>query len=158
MGFHHRRMHPTRTSPTNVGLRGLVAAVLGLTAATSSIQAQTGLLVVAHGSDSTWNGAVRATVSQVTWQGPVATAFLMGPEAESAGWDAAVRLLVSGGATRIVVVPLLVSSHGAHYRQIQHYAGVLPVMPGALASHDHRENPAARQAVPMVVAGATIAS
>lgn len=102
------------------------------------VEAQTGLLVVAHGANAEWNGQVRATVTQVQWpHGPVATAFLMGDAAESAGWDVAVRQLEQAGVTSIVVVPLMVSSHGSHYRQVQHYAGELADLPAALAEHNH---------------------
>jgi sirohydrochlorin ferrochelatase len=125
---------PTPLSPLSV-LSPLPLVVL-LTL-TQPVHAQTGLLVVAHGADSTWNAAVRQTVAQVHWQGPVAVAFLMGPEAETAGWQSGVQELVAARATRVVVVPLLVSSSGAHYRQIQYYAGVLTQMPAGLASHDH---------------------
>lgn len=100
--------------------------------------AQTGLLVVAHGANATWNAQVRATVRQVEWpHGPVATAFLMGDEAESSGWDVAVRELERAGSRAIVVVPLMVSSHGSHYRQVQHYAGLLADLPPELAAHNH---------------------
>lgn len=102
------------------------------------VEAQTGLLVVAHGANAEWNGQVRATVAQVEWpHGPVATAFLMGDEAESAGWDVAVRQLEQAGLTSIVVVPLMVSSHGSHYRQVRHYAGELAELPATLSGHNH---------------------
>ena len=104
-------------------------------------QAQTGLLVLAHGAGPEWNDRVRETVAQVTWpNGPVATAFLMGPEATSAGWDSAAALLVREGAVEVVVVPLMVSSFGSHYRQIRFYAGELSEMPAELAAHDHGTN------------------
>jgi hypothetical protein len=63
----------------------------------------------------------------------VAAAFLMGPEAVAGGWDSAVALVQRGGARRAVVVPLLVSSFGSHYRQVRYYAGELPTLPEALA-------------------------
>ncbi|HEX9164412.1 MAG TPA: CbiX/SirB N-terminal domain-containing protein [Gemmatimonadales bacterium] len=104
----------------------------------SLASAQTGLLVVAHGANSAWNAQVRETIRQVNWpHGPVATAFLMGAEAESAGWDAAVRELERAGSQAIVVVPLMVSSHGSHYRQVQHYAGLIADLPPELAAHNH---------------------
>lgn len=110
--------------------------------------AQTGLLVVAHGADSEWNAQVRQTVEQLRWEGPRAVAFLMGPERDSAGWDAAVLALTEAGAQRIVVAPLMVSSHGSHYRQILHYAGLLAELPAELASHAHHT---ASSPVPMLV-------
>ncbi len=129
----------------------LIATVTLLAASTSGVAAgQTaGLLVVAHGADAGWNDLVRRTVAQVAWTGPVATAFLMGPEAESAGWDAGVRALAAQGASAIVVVPLMVSSHGSHYRQVRYYAGELDRLPPELAGHDHHHGH--RDDVTMVV-------
>ncbi len=98
----------------------------------------TGLLVVAHGADSTWNALVDEVVAQVRWDGPVETAFLMGDAAHHGeGWNDALRKVEARGATRLVVVPLMVSSHGAHTRQIGHYAGLIPELPAALAGHVH---------------------
>jgi sirohydrochlorin ferrochelatase len=114
----------------------IIAALL--LAAPASAVAQDGLLVVAHGAGLEWNERVRATVGQVKWdRGPVGLAFLMGPEKESSGWNAAVAQLVAEGARRIVVVPLMVSSHGSHYRQIRYFAGELAELPAELAKHDH---------------------
>jgi sirohydrochlorin ferrochelatase len=98
---------------------------------------RTGLLVVAHGADSGWNARVRQVVEAVRWDGPVELAFLMGAEAESASWNGAVTRLDAAGIDSLVVVPLMVSSHGAHTRQIRYYAGELPALPSALAGHDH---------------------
>lgn len=115
-----------------------VTVVLLTSGVNQRLESQTGLLVVAHGANTEWNGQVRATVAQVDWpHGPVATAFLMGDEAETAGWDVAVRQLERGGVTSIVVVPLMVSSHGSHYRQVRHYAGELAELPAALSGHNH---------------------
>lgn len=116
-------------------IRLMMAAFLALTPA--ALEAQGGLLVVAHGANKGWNDRVRETVQNVTWDGPVAIAFLMGAEADSLGWDAGVARLVSEGAREITVVPLMVSSHGSHYRQIRFYAGELPSLPPELAQHDH---------------------
>jgi len=116
----------------------------------TSLDAQTGLLVVAHGAGPEWNARVRETVAQVRWaQGPAATAFLMGVEADSAGWEVGVRRLVDDGATSIVVVPLMVSSHGGHYREIEYYAGLRDSAPDPHAHHVRRSPP-----VPMRVAPA----
>ncbi len=108
--------------------------------ALSTAAAQTGLLVVSHGANPEWNGQIRETMAQVRWNGPTASAFLMGPEASNSGWNQAVAALVARGARSIVVVPLMVSSHGSHYRQIQFYAGVIDSLPAELAGHDHGEH------------------
>jgi hypothetical protein len=131
----------------------LLLTLMALLSAPDTARAQTGLLVVAHGANAAWNAQVRETVLQVHWpHGPVATAFLMGDEAESAGWDAAVRELERAGSRSIVVVPLMVSSHGSHYRQIRHYAGELPDLPPEIASHNH--GTAGLATVPMRVTAA----
>jgi sirohydrochlorin ferrochelatase len=127
-----------------------IAAVV-LTAPSVRGQARTGLLVVAHGANAAWNARVRATVAQVKWDGPVAVAFLMGEEADSASWDAGIREIVNRGADQIVAVPLMVSSHGAHYRQIRYLAGEIPEWPADLAhQHGARTDPV----VPVRVTGA----
>ena len=84
---------------------------------------------------------MRSTVAQVRWAGPVEVAFLMGPEARTSGWDSASARLTRAGATRLVVVPLMVSSYGSHYRQIEHYAGARPEMPPELGAHAHHAAP-----------------
>lgn len=100
-----------------------LAAALSLTAGVA--QAQTGLIVVAHGASPEWNGRVRGTVAKVKWpHGPVAVAFLMGAETATAGWDQAIDSMRARGAKSLVVVPLLVSTHGFHYDQIEYYAGL----------------------------------
>jgi sirohydrochlorin ferrochelatase len=113
----------------------LVLITLGLSAA--KLESQTGLLVVAHGATTRWNDGVRQVVAQVRWDGPIAVAFLMGDEGESTGWNAAVTGLVRAGAKDIVVVPLLVSSHGGHYREIRSYAGEVPEAAGGRGDHGH---------------------
>jgi sirohydrochlorin ferrochelatase len=110
--------------------------------AAPSISAQTGLLVVAHGANAGWNARVRETVAQVRWQGPVATAFLMGEEADTAGWGPALERLVQSGAKSAVVVPLMISSAGGHYYQVQFYAGEIAEMPKELTAHQHAHPPA----------------
>jgi sirohydrochlorin cobaltochelatase len=118
-------------------IRPLLASLAAL-ALVMPARAQTGLLIVAHGAGPSWNGPVRAVVQQVRWtQGLVATAFLMGPEADSSGWGSGVAALRRGGAKQIVVVPLLVSSHGGHYREILYYAGAVSEPPPDLGGHQH---------------------
>jgi sirohydrochlorin ferrochelatase len=129
--------------------RYLLLALLLIAGPATSQQSPVGLLIVAHGADSGWNARVRETVTQVKWpHGPTALAFLMGAEAGTAGWDSALAQLARGGATSIRVVPLLVSSHGGHYRQIEFYAGLRGSWDGAGTRHDH---PVRRPTVPVRV-------
>jgi len=115
----------------------------------SAPRERTGLLVVAHGAEPAWNARVQETVAQVRWaRGPVALAFLMGQDM-SADWDAAVDTLVAGGVQRIVVVPLLVSSHSGHYRQIAYCAGALDTLQGTDAPAPcHRRSPVPMRMTP----------
>lgn len=119
-------------------VRTLFVAALAALVTPLPAVAQEGLLVVAHGANREWNDRVRETVAQVKWErGPIGLAFLMGVEKGSSGWDAEVARLAAAGARSIVVVPLMVSSHGSHYRQIRFYAGELSELPPELAGHDH---------------------
>ncbi|MEO8453220.1 MAG: CbiX/SirB N-terminal domain-containing protein, partial [Gemmatimonadota bacterium] len=131
----------------------MIKLILAALAVPAIASAQTGLLVVGHGAGPAWNARVRATVAQVRWDGPVATAFLMGPEAGSAGWEAAVAELVNSGARSVVVVPLMISSCGDHYRQVLFYAGALSEMPAELTGHTHGR-PASHPPIPFRVTGA----
>ena len=109
----NRRAFATTTA---LGLLALTAAGAG---------AQTGLVVVAHGASPEWNARVKETVARVKWShGPVAVAFLMGPETKTAGWDQAIDTMRARAAKSLVVVPLLVSTHGFHYVEIEYYAGL----------------------------------
>lgn len=128
----------------------LVAAAVCCLAA--PVAAKTGLLVVAHGASPKWNEGVRATAAQVKWNGPVSVAFLMGEENVTAGWDTGVAELIRRGARSIVVVPLMVSTYGSHYRQVQYYAGELAELPADLEGHVHGATPGAT--VPVKVTGA----
>jgi sirohydrochlorin ferrochelatase len=127
----------------------LALALLLAGGSSTPLGAQTGLLVVAHGAGPEWNGRVRETVGQVRWaHGPVAVAFLMGAEADSAGWEVGVRRLVADGATSIIVVPLMVSSHGGHYREIEYYAGLRDSASDSHAHHVRRPPPVALRVAP----------
>ncbi|MGH9818116.1 MAG: sirohydrochlorin chelatase, partial [Candidatus Acidiferrales bacterium] len=84
---------------------------------------QDALLVVAHGArQAEWNNRVLRIVEQVEWKGPVGVAFLMSAP-EGHGFEEVVRKLDGSGVTRIVVLPLMVSSYGEHYEEIRYYVG-----------------------------------
>ena len=87
-----------------------------------------GVLVIAHGSGPTWNAPVESAVDVVGRTMPAAVGFLMGKGATPLqAYDALVRQ----GASRIVVVPLLISSHSALAEQIRFLAGARPDYPHA---------------------------
>ncbi|MGH7482961.1 MAG: sirohydrochlorin chelatase [Longimicrobiales bacterium] len=96
-----------------------------------------GTIVVAHGGSDEWNAPVIRIAGQANTGGPVEVSFLMGDAAtEYRFQDAAVRLIESG-ARRIVVVPLLASSHSGHYDQIRYLAGDLDGLDESMMHHLH---------------------
>ena len=98
----------------------MAACVAALSAAEP---ARDGLLVVAHGARSgAWNDRVQQMIEKVEWSGPKEVGFLTARKPEEELAAAAARLDASG-ATRIVVVPLMVSSFSDHYEEIRHYTG-----------------------------------
>ncbi|MEO8202165.1 MAG: CbiX/SirB N-terminal domain-containing protein [Gemmatimonadota bacterium] len=100
---------------------GLLLCSLFLLVATAGAQTgqPVGTILIAHGADSGWNSTVTALAQQVHTGGPVAVAFLMGPEAKTHRFQDAVHQVVAAGASRVVVVPILVSSHSGHYEQVR---------------------------------------
>lgn len=88
-----------------------------------------GVLVVAHGSTVEWNAPVKAAVDRLRATQPAEASFLMGTREQAA--QQAYDKLVAAGATRVVVVPLLVSSHSAHAEQVRFIGGARPDYPHA---------------------------
>ena len=120
--------------------RRLQAALLGILLCASTLAAQTAhdrraAIVVAHGADAGWNERVREIAGLAETGGPVEVAFLMGPEAEARPFQDVVAGLVEGGASEIVVVPLLVSSYSGHYDQLRWLAGEIDSLSGYMAHH-----------------------
>lgn len=91
-----------------------------------------GVLVIAHGAGPTWNAPVESAVETVRQTMPAAVGFLMGKgSTPQEAYDALVRQ----GASRIVIVPLLISSHSAHAEQIRFLGGLRPDYPHADHMH-----------------------
>ncbi len=87
-----------------------------------------GVLVIAHGSGPAWNAPVEAAVDLAGRTMPAAVGFLMGKGATpQQAYDALVRQ----GVSRIVVVPLFISSHSEHAEQVRFLAGARPDYPHA---------------------------
>jgi sirohydrochlorin ferrochelatase len=119
-------------------IRNLVGSLVFLSLAVPDAGAQTvGTLVLAHGGDSIWNATVREGVARVRASGPVEVSFLMGPEARATRFQDAVAKLVARGATEIVAVPLLVSSHSGHYEQIRYLARLTDSLDVVMQEHLH---------------------
>lgn len=92
-------------------------------AAAAPAAAEGALLIVAHGSkDARWNELVIHLVDQVQWPGPVGVAFLMDAPPDHT-LDTVAAQLDQEGVSRIIVVPLLVSSFSGHYEEIRYYVG-----------------------------------
>jgi sirohydrochlorin ferrochelatase len=123
--------------------RRIPAAALALVGAllcASTVDAQTAhdrpaAIVVAHGAEAEWNDRVRDIAGVAETGGPVEVAFLMGPEAEARPFQDVVAELVERGASEIVIVPLLVSSHSGHYDQLRWLAGEIDSLSGYMAHH-----------------------
>lgn len=105
--------------------KATILAALFLSALAPRVQAQkTGVLLVAHGADSTWNaGVLEVAASTRAANRPVEVSFLMGDSAATTRFQDAVTRLERSGAARIVVVPLLVSSYSGHFDQVRWLAG-----------------------------------
>ena len=88
-----------------------------------------GVLVVAHGSTTAWNAAVEASVANIQQHTPSRVAYLMG--AKNRTPQEAYDDLVAAGVQRVVIVPLLVSSHSSHYEQIRFIGRLRDDYPGS---------------------------
>ena len=96
-----------------------------------------GTVVIAHGGGPEWNGGAEEVASQVRTGGPVEVSFLMGPGAATHRFQDAVQRLVDAGATEIVVVPVLVSSHSGHYDQLYYLTGERDEISEVMLHHLH---------------------
>jgi sirohydrochlorin cobaltochelatase len=119
-----------------------LARLLLIACATSGVldaqgPVRVGTLIIAHGGDSTWNAGVRQVAADVRTGGPVEVSFLMGAGAPTARFQDAVARLEQAGATEIVIVPLLVSSHSGHYQQIRFLAGEPVTLDHTMEHHLH---------------------
>jgi sirohydrochlorin ferrochelatase len=94
-----------------------------------------GTIVVAHGGGSDWNALVAQAVAEVRTGGPVTVSFLMGPGAAQHRFQDAARMAVEAGATRLVVVPLLVSSRSGHYEQIRYLTRAIDTLSADMQHH-----------------------
>lgn len=107
--------------------RRLIA--LGITLAViiprASAEERVGVLVIAHGGNSQWDATVRKTVRQANLEMPTDVAFGMAMHRhELREFQDAVNKLQRKGLSRLVVIPLLVSSHSEVYRQYEYVLGL----------------------------------
>jgi sirohydrochlorin ferrochelatase len=112
---------------------GTLAVCCVLVAATTAAREQPvrdGILVLAHGGRPEWNERLMALVARVNERQPAAAAFGM---ASRSAMEAAIGRLVSRGVTRIVAVPLFVSSHSAVITSTEYLLGLRGEAPPELA-------------------------
>lgn len=134
---------------TILGLACIAASSLG------AQQAATGVVIIAHGSDSVWNAPVHSLAQKLRAGGPVEVSFLMGPAAATTRFQDAVARLEARGVSRVAIIPLLVSSASGHYQQIRWLAGETVTLDAVMQHHLHMAGhgrPAA--GVPLVLAPA----
>jgi sirohydrochlorin ferrochelatase len=108
-----------------------------LVSASALTAQQVGTIVVAHGGDAEWNQRVLSVAAGAKTGGPVEVSFLMGPGAKTNRFQDIVRRMEASGVSRIVVVPLLISSHSGHYEQIRYLAGATEKLDEKMMHHLH---------------------
>lgn len=114
------------------------APVVGQVAASAEADGgQVGTIVIAHGGSDEWNAPVLKIAGEALTGGPIEVSFLMGDRAKDYRFQDAVANLVEQGVSRIVVVPLLASSHSGHYDQIRYLAGDLAELDDNMMHHLH---------------------
>ena len=106
-----------------------------------------GIIVIAHGANPTWNMPVTNAVARVSQSIPAERAFLMGTPDQTP--QQAYDKLVAGGAKRIVVVPLFVSSFSGHAEQVKFIGGQRNDYPHA----EHMKLTQVKGSVPIVGVG-----
>jgi sirohydrochlorin ferrochelatase len=88
-------------------------------------EGRVGVLVIAHGGTNQWNGTVRKTVGKARVDSPTEIALGMGMhDGEVRRLRQIVDRLERKGISRIVVVPLFVSSHSEVFRQYEYLLGL----------------------------------
>lgn len=135
--MHHRLARPARgrAFATLATLAVLASASAPIAGAQSA--PRVGTVIVAHGGGPEWNVQVRDVAKIVRTGGPVEVSFLMGSEARTTRFQDAVAKLEAQGASEIVVVPMLVSSHSGHYNQLRYLAGELDSLGHTMMHHLH---------------------
>jgi sirohydrochlorin ferrochelatase/formylmethanofuran dehydrogenase subunit E len=87
-----------------------------------------GILVIAHGSPGeSWCSPVRDAVSDVDLPYPVELGFLEFVPNETI--NDAVERLDDAGVTKIIAVPLFISSHSSHIQEIEYVIGLRDTLP-----------------------------
>ena len=86
---------------------------------------EVGVLILAHGGSGRWNQAVQQTVAEAQLTYPTQITFGMGMHPQEVqDLQRAVQALEQQGVSRLVVVPLLISSASEVMRQFQYLLGL----------------------------------
>jgi len=97
-------------------------------AVASENQEKYGILVIAHGSPSeSWCSPVRDAVAEVDLPYPVELGFLEFVPNETI--NDAVERLDNAGVTKIIAIPLFISSHSSHIQEIEYVVGLRDTLP-----------------------------
>lgn len=115
---------------------GLALAAFLCTASVLRGQA-VGTLLVAHGGSAEWNAQVEQLAAGARLGGPLEISYIMGPGAAAHRFQDAAARLAATGVSRIVVVPLLVSSHSEHYEQVRWLARETDSLSDVMREHTH---------------------
>lgn len=131
----------------------LGVAMISASAVRGQQAGSVGTLLVAHGASAEWNAQVEQLAAQARLPGPIEICYIMGPGAASHLFQDAAQRLAAQGVSKIVVVPLLVSSHSEHYEQIRWLAGETDSLSAMMQEHTrHAGHARAQVGIPMVVA------
>ena len=112
-------------------VRTPLLAALSFALLTPGIVAAQGILLLAHGGRDDWNRKVLEVASQVDAPRPVEVAFGM---ANKRAIQDTVDRLAELGVTRIVAVPLFISSHSSLFRATEYLLGSRDDAPPQLAA------------------------
>jgi len=142
---HRARSGRARRHPGPGRSRALLTASLlavALSAASAGPMAaiqgpETGVVLIAHGGSENWNARVHDLAGDVELGGPLEVSFLMGPHAAEHRFQDVVASLEAEGAERIVVVPVLASSHSGHYEQLRYLVGETDELSEMMHHHLH---------------------
>ena len=109
-------------------LLSLIAPVVAGAYESGGADEKIGVLVIAHGSSSeSWCGPVRNATDGVDLPYPVELGFLEFVPNETI--NLAVERLDDAGVTKIIAVPLFVSSHSSHIQEIEYVLGIRDSLP-----------------------------
>lgn len=124
-------------TPAGVAAALVLTALGGLAAPAAAQEGRVGTILVAHGADSAWNAPVHEVARATETGGPVEVAFLMGDHTAEHRFQDAVSRLEGAGAERVVVVPLLASSHSSHFEQLRWLVGETEELSDVMMHHLH---------------------